>query len=104
MARILMAAAAAAVMLSACIPGAGGDKQAFIDGCVKGGDDKKTCECVGTEFEKTIDKQAFHAMALQAAGKTEEADKIINALPVDKQMAMATAMMRVMMNSAATPS
>ena len=103
MARILMAAAAAAVLASAC-GAVGGDKQAFIDGCVKGGDDKKTCECVGTEFEKTIDKQAFHAMALQAAGKAEEADKIINALPLDKQMAMATAAMGVMMKCAAAPS
>jgi len=99
-----MAVTAAAVLASAC-GAVGGDKQAFVDGCVKGGDDKKTCECVGTEFEKTIDKQAFHAMALQAAGKTEEADKIINALPLDKQMAMATAAMGVMMKcAAATPS
>ena len=102
--RIVMAAVAATMLASACSV-AGGDKAAFIAGCVKEGDDKKTCECAGNEFEKALDKDAFHAMALQAQGKSEEADKIMNALPMDKQIAMATAAMGAMMKCAgATPS
>ena len=98
-----MGAAAAALLASAC-GAAGGDKTAFVNG-VKEGEDKKTCDCVATEFEKSIDKDAFHAMALQAQGKTEEADKIMNALPMDKQIAMATVAMGAMMKCAAgTPS
>lgn len=101
--RIVMGAAAAALLASAC-SAAGGDKTAFVNGCVKEGEKKETCECVATEFEKSIDKDAFHAMALQAQGKTEEADKIMNALPMDKQIAMATVVMGAMMKCAATPS
>ncbi len=97
-----MAAAGAALLASAC-SGAGGDKAAFIAGCVKEGETQKTCECVGAEFEKSLDKNIFHAMALQASGKGEEADKIVNALPADKQMSMATAAMGAMMKCAVGP-
>jgi hypothetical protein len=94
--RIVMAAAAATMLASAC-SGASGDKAAIIASCAKDGEDKKTCECAANEFEKALDKDAFHAFALQAAGKEEEADKIISALPMDKQIAMATAAMGAMM-------
>jgi hypothetical protein len=97
MIRIVMAATAAAVLASACGAVGGGDKAAIIAACTKEGESQKNCECVANEFEKALDKDAFHAMALGAQGKEEEADKIMNALPMDKQMAMATAAMGVMM-------
>lgn len=97
-----MGAAAAALLASAC-GAAGGDKAAFVNGCVKEGEKKETCECVATEFEKSIDKDAFHALALQAQGKAEEADKIMSALPMDKQIAMATVMMGAMMKCSVSP-
>jgi hypothetical protein len=99
MIRILMAAGAAALFASAC-SAAGGDKAALIEACKKDGDDQKTCDCVANEFEKNLDKDAFHAMALSAQGKSEEAEKILTALPMDKQMQMATAAMGVMMKCA----
>ena len=102
MIRILTGTAAAVLLASAC-GAAGGDKAAFVSGCVKEGESQKTCDCVATEFEKSIDKDAFHAMALQAQGKTEEADKIMNALPMDKQIAMATVAMGAMMKCAVPP-
>jgi len=93
-----MAAAAAAALASACSAAAGGDKAAIIAACNKDGTTSKAnCDCVANEFEKSLDKDAFHAMALGAQGKEEEADKIMSALPMDKQMAMATAAMGVMM-------
>jgi hypothetical protein len=97
MIRIVMAAAAAAALASACSAAGGGDKAAIIAACTKDGENKTNCECVANEFEKTLDKDAFHAMALGAQGKEEEADKIMNALPMDKQMQMATAAMGAMM-------
>jgi hypothetical protein len=99
MIRIVMVAAAAAAFASAC-SAAGGDKAAIVAACTKEGESQKNCECVATEFEKNLDKEAFHAMALGAQGKEEEADKIMNALPMDKQMAMATAAMGAMMKCA----
>lgn len=99
MIRIVMAAGAAALFASAC-SAAAGDKAALIESCKKEGESAKTCECVAGEFEKNLDKDAFHAMALAASGKEEEADKIMNALPMDKQMQMATAAMGAMMKCA----
>ena len=95
MSRIAMAAAAAAVLASAC-SAAGGDKAAIIAACTKDGDNQKNCECVATELEKTLDKDAFHGFALGAQGKQEESEKILKALPMEKQMAMATAAMGAM--------
>ena len=99
MIRMVLAAGAAALVVSAC-SAAGGDKAALMASCKKEGESDKTCSCVANEFEKTLDKQAFHAMALSAQGKNEEADKIMNALPMEKQMQMATAAMGVMMKCA----
>jgi hypothetical protein len=96
MIRIAMAAAAAAALASAC-GGTGGDKAAIVAACTKDGESQKNCDCVATELEKSLDKDAFHAMALGAQGKEEEANKIVNALPMDKKMATATAAMGAMM-------
>jgi hypothetical protein len=94
-----MAAAAAAALASAC-GAVGGDKAAIIAACTKDGESQKNCDCIATEFEKTLDKDAFHALALGAQGKEEEADKIVQSLPMDKQLAMATTTMSVMMKCA----
>ncbi len=72
----------------------------IIAACTKDGESQKNCECVATELEKALDKDAFHAMALGAQGKEEEAEKIVKALPMDKQMAMATSAMGAMMKCA----
>jgi hypothetical protein len=96
MIRIVMTAAAAALLASACNAAAGG-KGALVAECVEGGEEKKTCECVANELEKNADKDAFRAMTLEAQGKTEEAEKIISALPMDKQISVATAAMGAMM-------
>jgi hypothetical protein len=99
MIRIAMAAAAAAALVSAC-GAVGGDKAAIIAACTKDGESQKNCDCVATELEKALDKDAFHAMALGAQGKEEEAEKIVKALPMDKQMATATSAMGAMMKCA----
>jgi hypothetical protein len=96
MIRIVMTAAAAALLASACDASAGG-KGALVADCVENGEEKQTCECVANELEKNADKDAFRAMTLEAEGKTEEAEKIISALPMDKQISVATAAMGAMM-------
>jgi hypothetical protein len=65
----------------------------MIDACVKDGDDKKQCECIATAMEKYMDKELFHAAALEAQGKSEEAQKIAEKVGPDKAMASATAAM-----------
>lgn len=97
MIRIMTTAIAAALLATACGAAAGGGKAALVDACVDGGEDKKTCECVANELEKNADKDAFRAMTLEAQGKTEEAEKIISGLPMDKQISVATAAMGAMM-------
>jgi len=94
-------AAAAVLMLTAC--GAGGGKAAMVKSCVKEGEDKKTCECVATELEKNADKDVFKALVLQSQGKNEEAEKIMNALPMEKQFSAASAAMGAMMKCAVGP-
>jgi len=94
-------AAAAVLLLAAC--GAGGGKAAMVKSCVKEGEDKKTCECVATELEKNADKDVFKALVLQSQGKNEEAEKIMNALPMEKQFSAASAAMGAMMKCAVGP-
>ena len=94
-----MAAGAAVVLASAC-NAAGGDKQALIDECVKQGDDRKQCECIATAMETHMDKDLFHAAALEAQGKSDEAQKLAEKIGPDKAMASATAAMGPMMQCA----
>ncbi|HEX5007883.1 MAG TPA: hypothetical protein VFV70_12265 [Hyphomonadaceae bacterium] len=100
MIRIVMAATAALVMSSACGAVGGGDKQAIVNECVKQGDDRKQCECIATAMEKHMDKDLFHAAALEVQGKSDEAQKIAEKVGPDKAMASATAAMGPMMQCA----
>lgn len=95
--------AAAAVLMAASCGAAGGGKAAMVKSCVKEGEDKKTCECVATELEKNADKDVFKALVLQSQGKNEEAEKIMNALPMEKQFSAASAAMGAMMKCAVGP-
>jgi hypothetical protein len=91
----LILAVCAAASLAAC-GAAGGGKSAMVTKCVDGGEDRKVCTCVADEMEKTLDKEIFQAMLLEAEGKSEEAQKIMSALPLGKQLSAATGMMGVM--------
>lgn len=102
MKRFVMAAAAV-LMLASCGAVGGGGKAAMVKSCVKEGEDKKTCECVATELEKNADKDVFKALVLQSQGKNEEAEKIMNALPMEKQFSAASAAMGAMMKCAVGP-
>lgn len=93
--RLILALCAAA-SLAACGAAGGGGKSAMVSKCVEGGEDRKVCTCVADEMEKTLDKEIFQAMLLEAEGKSEEAQKIMSALPLGKQLGAATGMMGVM--------
>lgn len=79
--------AATAVFLAAGCGDAAVSKEVWIKQCAKGGDDAKTCTCVADELQKNLSPQAFRAMMLDAAGKPDEASRIRNRMPVDRQMA-----------------
>jgi hypothetical protein len=86
MVRIGLAAATILVLATACGDGAAG-KEAWIKQCAKGGDDRATCTCVADELQKNLDPEAFKEMTLTAQGKPEQAKKIHDRMPVDRQMA-----------------
>jgi Ni2+-binding GTPase involved in maturation of urease and hydrogenase len=98
----LVVAVAAVLMVASC-GAAGGGKAALVKSCVKGGETKKTCDCVATELQKNADKDVFRAMVLQSEGKDAEAEKIMNALPMEKQFSAASAAMGAMMKCAVGP-
>ena len=100
MIRLVMAAGAALVLSSACGAVGGGDKQVLIHACVKEGEPREQCECIATAMEKHMDKDLLHAAALEAQGKTEEAQKIAEKLAPDKAMPSATAAMAPIMQCA----
>jgi hypothetical protein len=60
-------------------------KTTMIENCVGSGQDKAFCTCVVDETEKSADPEVFKAMLLDAQGKVEEAQKIMEALPKAKQ-------------------
>ena len=86
MTRVSLAAAAVLVLAAGCSEGGAG-KEAWIKQCAKGGDARKTCTCVADDLQKNLDHQAFKAMLLDAEGKPEEANRIRDKMPVDRQMA-----------------
>jgi hypothetical protein len=98
MARIGLAAVSAVVLATGCGDGGGvgggfggggggGGKEAWISQCARGGDDWKTCTCVADELERNLDPLAFREMTLSAQGKTEQARKVRDRMPVDRQVA-----------------
>ena len=86
MPRVTLAALAVLVLAVDCSEGGAG-KEAWIKQCAKGGDDRKTCTCVADDLQKNLDHPAFKAMILDAEGKPEEANRIRDKMPVDRQMA-----------------
>lgn len=81
-------AVVAVLMVSGC--GGGADTSAFVKQCKQGGDDEKTCSCVAEQLQKNLSPEAFKSVMLDAAGKSEEANKIRSSMPMDKQMAAMT--------------
>ncbi len=88
--RVLFLAMAGAIVLAGCSLAGGGGKATLVSRCVKDGNDKKACQCMADNAEKTLDKEVFAAMVLGAEGKDEEAQAAISKLPLEKQFTMAT--------------
>jgi hypothetical protein len=77
--------AAAGALLAAC--GASGGKAAFVAKCVKDdGQSQQVCQCMADKIEKSVDKDVFRVMTLEAEGKIEEAQKLQQTLSLEKQM------------------
>src|SRR5262249_28046674 len=75
----ILAMTAIALLAAAC--GDAGGKSAMVSKCVKQGQTQKTCECIVDKTEKNVDKDVFRAMMLDAEGKTEESQKLMQSLP-----------------------
>ena len=86
MTKVSLAAAAVLVLAAGCSD-SGAGKEAWIKQCARGGDDRKTCTCVADDLQKNLDPAAFKAMMLDAEGKPEDANRIRDKMPVDRQMA-----------------
>ncbi|HVY87773.1 MAG TPA: hypothetical protein VG942_02840 [Hyphomonadaceae bacterium] len=79
----ILVVTAIALLAAAC-----GDngKTAMVNKCVKEGQSQKVCDCIVAKMEKSVDKDVFRAMTLDAEGKTEESEKLMKSLPAEKQM------------------
>lgn len=91
MSRSLLAAAGMLV-LAAC----GGPNKALVDSCVADGMKKGDCACLATEAEKQMDKDVFAAVVLQAEGKEDEANAMMEKMPIEKRFSVATGIISVM--------
>jgi hypothetical protein len=88
MIRTVVAVAAGALLAASC-GAAGGGKAALVQKCVKeDGQSEKICQCMADKMEKSVDKDVFRAMIMEAEGKTEEAQKLLQSLPMEKQMSV----------------
>jgi hypothetical protein len=80
-----MGVAAIALLATAC-GAAGGGKGAIVAKCIKDGESQKVCQCMADKVEKAVDKDVFRAMVMEAEGKVEESQKLLESLPMEKQM------------------
>lgn len=85
-------AAVGLLALAAC----GGPNKALVDSCVADGMAKADCDCLATEAEKQMDKDVFDAVVLMAEGKEDEANAMMEKMPIEKRFSVATGMISVM--------
>jgi hypothetical protein len=86
-------AAAAALALAACQDKA---TVAMVKGCMNDGYEEKTCNCLAKESKATMDKDAYAAMGLIAQGKEDEANALMEKMPIDKKFSVATGIVQAM--------
>lgn len=86
--KLAMFAAAATLALAACQE----DKaqKALVDSCVADGLNQKTCTCLATETKKQVDPEVYEAMALAAQGKEDEANALMEKMPIEKRFSVAS--------------
>jgi hypothetical protein len=85
--KTLMLAAAtltlAAPMLAACQQDPA--QKALVQSCVADGLPEDTCKCLASESKKSMDPKVYEAIALAATGKVDEANAIMETLPIEKK-------------------
>jgi hypothetical protein len=92
--RSIFVAAVAAIALSGCgAVGGGGEKAAMIKSCVTAGQTEKECQCVADGLEKGLDAETFKVVAKAMSIDEAEGQKMMEALPADKQGAVMGALM-----------
>ncbi len=84
----LVLAAAAALFAAAC---SNGGETALVKQCQQGGESAKVCSCMVAQMKKNTDADVFRLITLQAEGKSDQARKLAEKIPVNKQMQLATA-------------
>ena len=64
---------------------------------------KAVCGCLATETKKAVDADAYNAMVLVAQGKGEEANALMEKMPIEKRFTVATGTVTAMDKCAVTP-
>jgi hypothetical protein len=80
-------AAIAALALAAACSQAVNTEKVLVDRCVSDGSSQEACECVSKEAHASLDEESLKVMVLGAEQKHEEAQALMQSLPLDKQLA-----------------
>lgn len=65
-------------------------QKALVVSCVKDGLPEKACKCLADETKKTVDPEVYQAMALAAEGKDNEANALMEKMPIEKRFSVAS--------------
>lgn len=84
--RHALVIAALALGASACTQPVN-TKKVLVDRCVSDGSSAEACECVATEAEASLDEESLKVMVLGAQEKHDEAEALMQSMPLDKQLA-----------------
>lgn len=79
----LVLTAAATLTLAACQQDAA--QKALVQSCVADGLPEATCTCLARESKKSMDPEVYKAISLSVTGKEDEANAIMEKLPIDKR-------------------
>lgn len=86
-------AAVSALALTGCGAIGGGEKAAMVKACTDSGEAEKDCTCIADSLEKGLDADTFKVVATAMAAGDAEGEKMMEALPADKQGAIMGALM-----------
>jgi len=87
--RHLAAIAALALAAAGCME-ADNTHKVLVDRCVADGSSQEACSCMADTAEASLDEDSLKVMVLGAQQKHEEAQALMQSMPLDKQLAFGT--------------
>jgi hypothetical protein len=85
----LLAALALGVTLAACSR-TPDDREVIVNACVEDGSSQEACECMAGEAETALSEEGRQVLVLGAQGKDQEAQTLMQSMPLDQQLAFGT--------------